>query len=273
MSMPLVSIVTAAYAPLADFLSDTIASVEAITLPAGWELEWIVQEDGDQPELADRFTSVEMARYLTNRRQMGISATRNLALSRASGVLIQALDQDDIVLPNLLITLIPRFVEYRIHWAIGQADDLMTDGQRRPYPSAIPFGLMKAGSVNQWATEHGGNWPIHGAALMMRAASWRALGGWTGIPYDDELATFAALSQMTDGYHDETLTWLYRYHPKQTHRSEAAQALSATGRRIALQRAATVEALGLEFPPEAGMGFEGQAQDVQVGPPVKDTTL
>jgi glycosyltransferase involved in cell wall biosynthesis len=273
MSMPLASVITAAYAPLADFLSDTIASVEAVILPAGWELEWIVQEDGDQPELAERFAGVELARYSANGRQMGISSTRNLALSRASGVLIQALDQDDIVLPNLLTALIPRFEEYAIHWAIGQADDLMTDGQRRSFPSLIPFGLLKAGRVNQWAAEHGGNWPIHGAALMMRAASWRALGGWTGIPYDDELATFAALSQMTDGYHEETLTWLYRYHPKQIHRTQAVQMLSATGRRIALQRAAAVEALGLGFLPEAGAGFEGQAQDVNVGPAAKDTTL
>lgn len=271
--MPLVSIITAAYAPLADFLSDTITSVQAVTLPAGWELEWIVQEDGDHPELAERFASVEQARYSANGRQMGISATRNLALSRASGVLLQALDQDDLVLPNLLTTLIPRFEEHQIHWAIGQADDIMTDGQRRSFPPLIRFGLMKAGDVNQWATEHGGNWPIHGAALMMRAASWRALGGWTGIPYDDELATFAALSQITDGYHEETLTWLYRYHPKQTHRTEAALALSATGRRIALQRAAAVEALGLDFLPEAGIGFGGEAQDVHVGPPAKDTTL
>jgi ABC-type sugar transport system permease subunit len=34
------------------------------------------------------------------------------------------------------------------NWAIGQADDLMPDGTRRPYPSPIPFGVMKAGQVN-----------------------------------------------------------------------------------------------------------------------------
>jgi hypothetical protein len=34
-----------------------------------------------------------------------------------------------------------------------------------------------------------------GAALMMRTQALRALGGWTGIPCDDEVATFAALSQ------------------------------------------------------------------------------
>jgi hypothetical protein len=81
--------------------------------------------------------------------------------------------------------------------------------------------------VNAWAAEHGGNWPIHCAALMMRTASFRALGGWTGIQYDDELATFAGLSEITDGYYDGALTWLYRHHPQQTHRTPAAQAFSS----------------------------------------------
>jgi len=65
---------------------------------------------------------------------------------------------------------------------------------------------------------------------MMRAASFRALGGRTGIPSDDELATFAALSQLTDRYSEEKLTRLYRHHPKQTHRTEMAQALSESRR-------------------------------------------
>jgi len=37
---------------------------------------------------------------------------------------------------------------------------------------------------------------------MMRTEALRALRGWTGIPYDDEVATFAALSEVSDGYHD-----------------------------------------------------------------------
>jgi len=168
--------------------------------------------------------------YSATRRQLGIAYTRNLALPRARGVLLQALDQDALLLPNALATLIPHFDKHAIHWAIGQADDLMPDGSRKEYPSPIPFGLRAAAAVNDWAAQNGGNWPIHDAALMTRTASFRALGGWAGIPSDDELATFAALSQMTDRYYEEKPTWLYRHHPKQTHRTEMAQALSESGR-------------------------------------------
>jgi hypothetical protein len=127
--------------------------------------------------------------------------------------------------------------------------------------------------VNQWAVEQGGNWPIHAGALMLRTTTLRALGGWTGIPADDELATFAALSQVTDGWYDERVTWLYRYHPKQTHRTAEAEALSETGRRIALQRAAAIAEAGVAFGPEAADGFEPPGTDVLVRTNIKDTSM
>jgi len=271
--MPLISIVTAAYAPTADYLPAAAASIAALDLPPGWELEWVIQEDGDSPQLADFADGLPFARYAANGRQFGTAPTRNLALDRVSGVLMQVLDQDDVLLPAALTTLIPRFSEHRIHWAIGQADDLLPDGSLRAYPSPIPFGVHKAGAINAWAAEQDGNWPIHCAALMMRTVSFRALGGWTGIPYDDELATFAALSEMTDGWYDETITWLYRHHPKQTHRTAAAQALSAAGRRVALRRARAVRVTGLTFPAAAAVGFVAQPETVRVGPAAKDTSL
>jgi glycosyltransferase involved in cell wall biosynthesis len=271
--MPLISVITAAYAPTADYLAETAAGISDLELPPGWGLEWIVQEDGDSPRLAAFFADLDFARYEANGRQYGTALTRNLALARASGVLLQALDQDDVLLPGALTTLVPRFAEHRIHWAIGQADDLMPDGTRRPYPSPIPFGVMKAGQVNAWAAEQGGNWPIHCAALMMRTASVRALGGWTALPGDDELATFAALSEITDGYYDEALTWLYRHHPKQLHRTAEAQERSATGRRVALQRARAAAASGLGFAAAAAAGFAAAGDDTHVGPPAKDTSL
>ena len=265
--MPLLSVISSAYGPTAVHLDETIASVLALTIPDGWEMEWIVQEDGEHPTLSDRLTAIDIVKYQANDARLGISSTRNLALSRASGSLVQALDHDDILLPNAAETLIPRFMEHPIGWAIGQADDLLPDGTRQEYTSAIPFGLTPAGAMNRWAAEHDGNWPIHCAALMMRTEALRALGGWTGIPYDDEVATFAALSEITDGYHDPALTWLYRHHPLQTHRSAASAARSADGRRIALQRAYAVRATGLRF--GGALDDLGGLEKMELGPPVK----
>jgi Glycosyl transferase family 2 len=272
--MPLVSVVTAVHAPsAAPFLAETAASIAALDLPPGWDLEWVVQEDGDTPRLGSFFASVPFARYDAIGTQYGTALTRNLALARARGVLTQALDADDILLPGALTTLIPRFAEHRIHWAIGQADDLMPDGTRRAYPSRIPFGLMRAGQVNAWAAEADANWEVHCAAVLLRTASVRALGGWAGTPGDDEIVMFAALSEITDGWYDEAFTWLYRQHEGQMHRTEAAGARSEACRRIALQRARAVSATGLRLAAAAATGFDAPDEAVHVGPAAKDTSL
>jgi len=265
--MPLISIITAAYAPRAQYLSVTAKSVAAQTLPTGWRFEWIIQEDGATPAL-ENFKMMPHVRYEANNRQLGIPATRNLALSRASGELVQVLDHDDILLPECLSTLLKYFTSHPIHWAIGQADDLMPDGTRLTYPPALSFGLIPASVVNKWATKHQGNWPIHCGGLMMRTATVRALGGWAGLPAEDDISLLAAITEVTNGYFDKTTTWLYRQHLKQTYRTTEWRAQSAVGRRIALQRAQAMRRLNLQIGSKS-FTLERTTDAVTVGPSVK----
>ncbi|MGH3754141.1 MAG: glycosyltransferase family 2 protein [Pseudonocardiaceae bacterium] len=265
--MPTVSILTAAYAPTAKYLPETIASVREQILPTGWRLEWIVQEDGVDPRLADHVDELPYVRYQANNTRLGLSQTRNLGLSRAIGDLVQVLDHDDVLLPGALATLVSRFVDYPIHWAIGQADDLTPDGTRVAYQSALPYGVLLAGRVNAWATDHGGNWPIHCAGLMIRTDHLRALGGWVASPADDDVAMFAALSELTNGYNEPTVTWLYRHHAEQTHRTQEWSNWSAAGRRIALQRIVAIKRTGLYINPERSIRSDGGVNAlIEVGP-------
>ncbi len=89
MKLPRLSIITAVHAPNSAHLADTIMSVQRQKLPPEWSLEWIIQEDGEQPQLASLFEDVEVAHYSPNGFQLGIAATRNFALARATGDLIQ----------------------------------------------------------------------------------------------------------------------------------------------------------------------------------------
>src|SRR6266496_3322700 len=213
------SIITAAYAPLADYFDDTIKSVMAQELPAGWELEWLIQEDGEKPGLSGQVAHLPNVRYSANKAHTGIAATRNLALTRATGEIVQVLDHDDVLLPGALSQLLSHFEDADTHWVVGQADDLLPDGSRRAYESAIPFGPVAPGVVNDWAIEHGGNWPIHCAGLLMRTTLVRAFGGWGGAPVDDDIIMFAALSECVGGYNVPDTTWLYRVHARQTSKS------------------------------------------------------
>jgi glycosyltransferase involved in cell wall biosynthesis len=269
--MPKVSILTAAYGPGAQYLPETAESVYAQVLPDGWELEWLVQEDGDNPSLDPLFEDRPYARYAANGKKLGINATRNLALSRATGELVQNLDHDDVLLPGAVATLVHRFESEPIHWAIGAADDLMPDDTRKSWDSALPFGIVPAGAANTWAEEHGGNWPVHCAGLMMRTTLVHALGGWAGIPVDDDIVLFSAISEIASGWNEQAVTWLYRQHSGQTHRSESWQHLHHTGRQMALQRVAALRTLGLTL--GATKGEMNGVLSVTVGPNIKKSRL
>jgi glycosyltransferase involved in cell wall biosynthesis len=268
--VPTISIITAVHATSASFLADAINGVAHQVLPPGWVVEWMVQEDGTEPSLADRFVALDYVRYDANGVHLGIPGSRNLALTATTGDLIQVLDADDVLLPGALASLIPHFDDESIHWAVGQADDLMPDGTRIPRESALPYGRIPAGAVNMWAESHGGNWPIHGACLMLRGMSLRALGGWAGLHIDEDLGMFAALSEIADGHNFAGVTWLYRQHQDQTTRSTAKRHLSEAGRRFALQRAKAVRVTDLNFGPRAEFAFGQDGHDVCLGPVAKE---
>lgn len=268
--MPLLSIITPEHAPTAKYTNETIAGVAGQSLPGEWELEWIVQEDGDNPQLQPLYEEVDLVSYDANNAQQGVAMTRNMALARATGEFVQVLDHDDVLLPGALSTLIEAFEEDGIHWAVGQADDLLPNGVRRPFDSALPHGLVKAGEANNWAALNHGNWPIHCAGLMMRSDTLRAIGGYPAIPADDDIAMFAALSELTDGYNFSETTWLYRISPNSLSRTETFRSHSVEGRTYALERAVAIRALRLEQ--EDADFFSGDREDqlvVNVGPAIK----
>lgn len=134
----------------------------------------------------------------------------------------------------------------------------------------MPYGVVPAGDVNRWAEDHGGNWPIHCAGLMLRAISLRAIGGWVGLPGDEDIAMFAALSEIADGHNHDGVTWLYRQHPQQITRSKATRHLSENCRRLALQRVKAVRLASLHFAFEGQFGFGQDVHVVNVGPAAKE---
>ncbi len=54
---------------------------------------------------------------------------------------------------------------------------------------------------------------------MLRTEVLRALGGWVASWGDDDIVMFAGLSEVVHSYNDPALTWLYRPHSGQLHRT------------------------------------------------------
>lgn len=148
--MPTVSIITAAEKSRRDFLIEAGHSVAAQELPPGWALEWVVQEDGADPALAEAVGQFPFASHQANRQRLRAGPTRNLALARARGELLRTLDSDDLLLPDALAAAIEVFARHpEIHWVAAQADDLLPDGRRAPFATSVATGPIPAGLVSQ----------------------------------------------------------------------------------------------------------------------------
>jgi glycosyltransferase involved in cell wall biosynthesis len=264
--VPLISIITPLYQPVLAHLTETVRGVAEQQLPDPWSVEWIVQEDGSECSVEGNLLRQEWISYQANGSHLGVAATRNIGLSRAQGELVQVLDQDDFLLPHALATLAPHFDDPATHWAVGQADDLNEDGTRTAWKSALPLGCLAPGIANTLAIERGGNWSIHCAGLMLRTAILRALGGWVAGWGDDDIVMFAGLSEVAQGYNDPAVTWLYRQHPGQLHRTDVSRAHSTRGRQTALQRVVATRATQLQL---TRATFSSPAPPT-AGPPEKD---
>jgi hypothetical protein len=107
----------------------------------------------------------------------------------------------------------------------------------------------------------------------MRTTVVHALGGWAGIPIDDDIVLFSALSEIAPGWNEQAVTWLYRQHSAQTHRSEAWRHLHHTGRLMALQRVAAVRTLGMTFGRESSYQEMNGVLSATVGPNIKESRL
>lgn len=243
--MPLISVLTAAIGRRARFVAEAGESIAAQRLPRGWTLEWVVQEDGVEPSLADVVGRFPFARHAAHDEQLGVAMTRNLALTRVRGPLVHVLDCDDLLLPDALATAIAAFAAHpRIHWVAGQADDLLPDATRVAVGSLAPDGLVAPGVISGLVVDHERS-PVHPAGMTMRTATVRALGGWSANPRSEDNALLAAIAELSWGWFTPEVTWLYRRHDEQTTGQAHWPALDPISWELVRQRIAAVRETGL----------------------------
>jgi glycosyltransferase involved in cell wall biosynthesis len=206
--MPLVSVLTPVNLAGADWLDATAASVAALVAPAGWEVEWVVQEDGALAALEDRVTGLG-GRYEANGLQAGVAGTRNFALLRVRGDVVMTLDADDLVLPDALDRLLPHLTGDRTWVCGGHVDG---DG--------IPDLHWDPAAARAWAPgdllRHGSRgWGFHPNNLLVRTdALWRA-GGWPGLSGMEDKLLVMRLNSVDAGASTDVPTVVYRRHPAQ----------------------------------------------------------
>ncbi|GAA4630350.1 glycosyltransferase family 2 protein [Actinoallomurus vinaceus] len=247
-----ISIVTAAYEPVPEFLRAAYESILGQELPAGWAWQWVVQEDGETGDVAALLPEDPRVSPSHGRRG-GAGTARTLALSRVRGELVKVLDADDLLTPGALardIDVMERHPD--IAWATSRALDLLPDGSRVGVDGGPPAGRLASGTLLRQWQERGHRLPVVPATLCVRRELLFALGGWMALPASEDTGLLLAVDAVSDGYFTAEPSMLYRkWHGQATGQAAHVDGAEWTARvRIVEQRAAALAALyGSDRPP------------------------
>lgn len=212
--MPKISIITAVVAGKDEHIMETYNSLVTQDLPSGWEIEWIVQEDGETEEPRKRIPDDDPRISYGTGTWSRASTARTLAMGRATGKYTRAVDADDILTPGALARDIEVLEREPIGWVVSPAIDLHPDGSlvpgpRDPAPGLLPDQTLLAG-------ERAGLMPILGTTVTAHTALIHALGGWPAIPRGEDAAIVVALEAVSPGWMQSEPSLFYRRWPKQT---------------------------------------------------------
>jgi|HubBroStandDraft_2_1064218.scaffolds.fasta_scaffold130473_1 glycosyltransferase involved in cell wall biosynthesis len=210
-----VSVLTAAWQPVPEYLAAAHESIRSQVMPAGWDWQWIVQEDGDSGEVAAMLPADPRISPGRGRRA-GEPVTRNLCLSRATGELVKVLDADDQLTPGTLAREIAVLsAQPGIGWTTASALDLLPDGSTRGSDADPAEGRIERGAVLRYWRANGYRAGVHPATLCIRRDLVLALGGWMALPASGDTGLLMAASAVTTGYFIATPGLLYRKWPGQ----------------------------------------------------------
>lgn len=247
--MPVLTVLTAAIVEWAEFVAEAGESVGAQEVPDGWEVEWVVQEDGREPRLAEIVERLPFARYEANGQRLGIATTRNVGLTRVRGDFVYALDCDDVILPGGLGVVVEAIEKFPgIHWIATQADNLLPDGTRVSFEPISSTGYIEAGASGDFIVAND-RAPFLLTGIAFRTSTLRALGGWVATPNGEDFALVGAITELTPGYHTQETVWLYRQHDRQTSRQPTFTALESLSVSLVQQRIDALRAVGLHIGP------------------------
>lgn len=247
MTVPTISIITAVVAGKHNFLRETYDSLIKQKLPTGWDWQWIVQEDGetgiplkDLPD-DDRISS---GMGSAGRAPMA----RTMGLDRADGLLVRALDADDLLPDGALYRDITALTQHSdIAWCVSPAVDLLPDGHLRPgprdpSPGPLPPQFFADG-------ERSGLLQVVGTTMCTYLDLVHALGGWQALPAEEDVALLLAVEAVSKGLMlREPGLYYRRWEGNSTAETDKRHASAGTPRRrVLLQRADSLRSMGWQW--------------------------
>lgn len=244
--MPTISVITAVQPERARHLPEAWESLRAQeALPAGWEWEWVVQQDGFDGGALLASLPTDPRIEAASGRPGGPAVARNLGLARSRGSLVRVLDADDVLTPGALRRDVATMVERpRVGWCVSRVLDLLPDGTTAEFPDNPRPGRLAPGSVfDDWLL-HDHVASVHPASLCVRRGLLVELGGWMALPASEDTGLVMALNVVSDGWFTAVPSLLYRKWPGQLTAEAAHSGAEERRLRFALiaERAAGLRA-------------------------------
>ncbi|MFI8194285.1 glycosyltransferase [Streptomyces sp. NPDC085946] len=211
-----ISVVTPVYDGGATYLLETYESVreERERLPDGWDLQWLVQEDGTTGKPLGRLPAEPWISPGTAGKG-GAAVARTMALPRATGELVRTLDADDLLTPGALVRDIAAMESHpEMGWCISAGLDLLPDGSTKPGPYDPPEGPLTYKTL--LAAYDDDHFPVVAAHLTARTPLLLAVGGWPALPAWETIAAVLLCAAVSDGWMIAAPGGFYRKHPAQT---------------------------------------------------------
>lgn len=213
--MRTLTVITPIYNPDPEYLTAAYESVVSQELPDGWQLEWVLQEDG-RTGIVEKLLPSHRCLSLGEGRHGGVALTRNLGLGRSTGELVKNLDQDDVLTPGVLARDIEVMTENPdVEWTTSRVLDLLPDGSTVGFEGDPPHGRLEPGVVLDHWRAHNFRLPVHPTTICIRRPLLTAVGGWMGVPGSDDTGMLIAASVLTTGFFHSEVGLLYRKHQGQ----------------------------------------------------------
>ncbi|MGI8334386.1 glycosyltransferase family 2 protein [Actinomadura scrupuli] len=212
--MPTISVITPVYEGGHRHLGEAYRSLVEQPLPEGWSWQWIVQEDGRSGKPASCLPADPRISAGSGRRG-GAAIARTMALARATGTLIRALDADDLLPVGTLARDIETLqANPELGWCVSPCLDLLPDGTLVPGPYDPPPGPLPQGLLAEGFAA--GKLPVMGTTLTAHADLVRAVGGWPALPAYEDVALLLACEAVAAGWMNAEAGEIYRKHPRQS---------------------------------------------------------
>ncbi|MFG2895355.1 glycosyltransferase family 2 protein [Streptomyces sp. NPDC048248] len=211
----LITVITAVHPPSAPYLADAYKSLLAQELLAGWDWQWVIQEDGETQEVAPHVPEDPRISFGQGRQGRAAMA-RTVGLSRAEGEYVKVLDADDMLAPGALARDLRALTDDpAVGWATSRVLDYLPDGSTVGFDQDPPQGPIDRGTVLQHWLDHGYRAQVHPATLFVRRDLLLALGGWMALPASEDTGLLLALSAVSRGWFSAETGLLYRKWPGQ----------------------------------------------------------